>query len=103
MLQPVSKYCKDSGHLIDECRKLAYRRSVQGRYENNPSQQLPSNISGPKQNQNVQNLLTKSPGNAESVPAINGARPNAAVIGHMNQNQKSVQFQNIAEAPLLHE
>ncbi|TGZ43762.1 hypothetical protein DBV15_12768 [Temnothorax longispinosus] len=70
-------------------------------YENNPSQQLSSNISGPKQNQNFQNLPTKSPGNADSVPAISGARPNATVTGHMNQNKKSVQFQSIAETPLL--
>ncbi|EFN60886.1 hypothetical protein EAG_09273 [Camponotus floridanus] len=47
----ICRYCKAPRHLIDECRKLAYRRSV----ENNPSQSSTNNVQS-------------NPGNAQSVP-----------------------------------
>jgi len=64
----ICRYCKASGHLIDECRKLAYRRSV----ESNPSRFSINN------NQN-------NPGNAQSVPVMTDVRRNEAQIGRPQQ------------------
>ena len=64
------KYCKHPGHLINECRKLAYRQSFIN----------PPGTAGYK------------PGNATSVPDIHGVRRDASQIGRQIE-PKTVRFQ----------
>lgn len=60
-VEKICRYCKNPGHLINECRKLAYRQSV----ENNPST---------SRSFNNDNNNTSIPGNSQSVPVISGVR-----------------------------
>jgi len=79
--EKICRYCKNPGHLIDNCRKLAYKRSLldgsgslgQERVENN----------------NIQ-------GKEERVPANDGAHRNASPIGRPIL-AKTVKFQEIMD------
>lgn len=66
----VCRYCKTSGHEINSCRKLAYRKSLES-----------SQISSQSNN----------PGNGSRVPVINDVRRNVEVDGR--QPLKAVRFE----------
>jgi len=70
--EKICRYCKTTGHLIDECRKLAYRRSI----ENNPSTSQPYPSTPQPSNNNANNS-----GNPQGVPAMSGARRNDTPTG----------------------
>lgn len=71
----ICKYCKNAGHLISECRKLAYRRSLE----------------------NVSETPGQMPGNATGVPENRGVHRDANQIGRQT-DPKTVRFQQ----PLTH-
>jgi len=71
--EKICRYCKTTGHLIDECRKLAYRRS----FENNPSTSQPYN-------NNANNS-----GNLQNVPSTSGARRNDIPTGRPSPPQRT--------------
>lgn len=81
------RYCKQAGHFIDNCQKLAYKRSLESR----------ENATANKPAVRSENFS----GNANRVPVSNDVRRDAEPVGR--PIQKTVQFQNtptaISESP----
>lgn len=81
------RYCKQTGHFIDNCQKLAYKRSLESR----------ENATADKPAVRSENFS----GNANRVPVSNDVRRDAEPVGR--PIQKTVQFQNtptaISESP----
>lgn len=81
------RYCKQAGHLIDNCQKLAYKRNLESRESATVDKNAvrPENFSG----------------NANRIPVPNDVRRDAEPIGR--PMQKTVQFRNtptaISESP----
>lgn len=90
----VCRYCKDPGHLIEECQKLAYRNSVL----TNRNTQINA-ASQPFFGSSNQGQPPKNSGNTTGVPANPGAQPNAEAIRHHSPT-RSVHFQD-QTPPLL--
>ncbi|CAL1685195.1 unnamed protein product [Lasius platythorax] len=76
--EKICRYCKAPGHLINECRKLAYRQSV----VNNPSTSQPFN--------NNNNNNVNIPGNSHGVPVTNGVRRNDIQTGRLPLPQNAI-------------
>lgn len=75
----ICRYCKTPGHHISDCRKLAYRRSLQERFSS---------------------ANTSNPGNATSVPEANGVRRDANQTGRPQQIlPRTVRFQEGTNRP----
>jgi len=79
--EKICRYCKNPGHLIDNCRKLAYKRSL-------------LDDSGSSRQERVENNNT--PEKEERVPANDGAHRNASPIGRPILT-KTVKFQEIMD------
>jgi len=77
-VENICRYCKTPGHLIDECRKLAYRRATQ-----NSSGQPPGNNRG---------IVNINPGNASRISEIDSGSRDANQTGRRPET-KIVRFQ----------
>lgn len=88
--EKMCRYCKNPGHLIDECRKLAYRQSNQ-------------NVPGPSgQGQATISKLENNQGNAVSIP-VSGVHRDANQSGRPIL-PRAVRFQETTgKLPTLHE
>jgi len=76
-IEKVCRYCKTPGHLIDECRKLAYRRSLQS-----------SSAQPPGNNRETSN----NPGNALRISEMESGSRDAGQTGRRPE-AKVVRFQ----------
>lgn len=76
----VCNYCKNPGHVISECRKLAYKRSTEG---------TTLNPSPPYNRQKT--------GNLQDVPISNDVRRNESQTGRQNSQQKPTNQVEIQE------
>jgi len=74
--EKICRYCKTPGHLISECRKLAYRQSIQ-----NLSEQPPGN-------RNISNI---NPGNALRIPDVDSGSRDANLTGFQEPATSSVE------------
>jgi len=80
--EKICRYCKNPGHLINDCRKLAYKRSLLvGSGESSGQERVENNI---------------NPGKEERVPANDGAHRNASPTGHPIL-AKTIKFQEIMD------
>jgi len=78
-IEKFCRYCKTPGHLINECRKLAYRQSLQG-----SSGQPPGN--------NRVTANVSDPGNALRISEIDSGNRDASQTGRRPET-KTVRFQ----------
>jgi len=79
--EKICRYCKNPGHLIDNCRKLAYKRSLLDGSSSSGQERV--------ENNNI-------PGKEERVPVNDGARRNASPIGRPIL-AKTVTFQELMD------
>jgi len=77
--EKICRYCKNPGHLINDCRKLAYKRSLLDGSSSSGQERVENNI---------------IPGKEERVPANDGAHRNASPTGRPIL-AKTVKFQEI--------
>jgi hypothetical protein len=77
----ICRYCKSSGHFMSECRKLAYRKSVE-------------------QSQAQPNTSFANSGNPQGVPEKSDVRRNEAPIGRTQPTNMILTQQSIPTIPL---
>jgi len=87
LIEKVYRYCRTSGHLINECRKLAYRQSLQG-----SSEQFPDN------NRGINNV--NNPGNAVRISEIDSSIRDVGQMGRRPE-MKIVRFQKLTTSSLV--